>query len=305
MKNSTSDPFHSSLDFLHELFSAPLASKFGVNGSQSPPELGDLGGLPSIRAGGLFMATALLSAVLNIYSFSLPLKAALSQPSSTLKNTSASPLAQIQFRQPDLQEDSAPQDRPGGGGARPVCSDSSASICTSLGLMALVPFPETEQAWGQTLQAAPTLWFYIPYPSTAIHRLEFELWDEENQLIAQDQQIPIPTTPGVIRYQIPDTVSLEVGKTYRWYFLLRLDPDNPSLDEQTNGRIERIAPSSELLNQLETSSLLEQAQYLAAAGIWYDTLTVLAELYPDRPEAWRNFLQTTGLDHIAEEPLIQ
>jgi hypothetical protein len=34
-------------------FLPPLAPKFRVNRSQSPHELGDLGGLPSIRAGGL------------------------------------------------------------------------------------------------------------------------------------------------------------------------------------------------------------------------------------------------------------
>jgi hypothetical protein len=41
------------INFLHESFFVPLAPKFRVNGSQSPPELGDLGGLPNIRAGGL------------------------------------------------------------------------------------------------------------------------------------------------------------------------------------------------------------------------------------------------------------
>lgn len=210
----------------------------------------------------------------------------------------------VHFRQPNTGESSAPQDRPRGGGARPVCSTSGATpVCSSQGLMALVPSPEMGQAWGQTIVPDPTLWFYVPYAATDIARVEFELWDEDNNLVFRDRQLTIPVTPGVIPYPI-SSIPLEVGKTYRWYFLLRFDLDNPSLDEYVSGRIQRITPEAELIRQLDTAPALEQAQLLADAGIWYDTLTHLAAVYPQHPETWSQFLQMVGLSMIAEEPLV-
>ncbi|GAB4385512.1 MAG: hypothetical protein Kow00121_50550 [Elainellaceae cyanobacterium] len=169
--------------------------------------------------------------------------------------------------------------------------------------MALVPSPETGQAWGQTIASAPTLWFYVPYAQTDIYSMEFELWDEDNNLIVQDRQVSIPATPGITSYQVAAATPLEVGKTYRWYLLLRFDPNNPSLDEYVSGRIERIA-AADLSGQLEAALPLEQAQLLAEAGVWYDTLTVLAAVQAEQPEIWSQFLQAVGLSAIAEEPLV-
>lgn len=234
----------------------------------------------------------------GFYLMALPWETQAAEPPEILNNSS------VHFQPPDTQEDSAPQDRPKGGGARPACVDSSnpLPVCTDLSLMALVPFPQLGQAWGQTIAESPTLWFYNPYAPSAIHSLEFELWDENNHLIAQDSNIPIPSAPGIIRYRIP--VSLNSGQTYRWYFLLRFDPNNPSLDEQVSGRIQRITLSAQQMRQLQTASPMQQAQQLAEAGIWYDTLVALAQTYPIHPEIWSNFLQTVGLQSVSAEPLI-
>ena len=224
----------------------------------------------------------------------------------------------IQFEPPDTGEESAPQDRPRGGGTRPSCSDAPIrpAPCANLELTALVPYPEIVRddgqgrsskqpsAWGRTIAEIPTFWYYIPYPATAIHRAEFELWDKDGHLIIQDASVQIAETPGVIGY-LPDLEEpLEVGKTYHWHLILRLDPDNPSLDEYVSGRIQRVAFSPEQAGQLAVSSPLQQADLLAAAGIWYDTLTALAKVYRDAPATWIALLRQVELDEIAEEPLV-
>lgn len=224
---------------------------------------------------------------------------------------------QIHFQQPDTGEESAPQDRPRGGGSRPPCAELQigAFPCADLNLTALVPFPEIVQediqghlleqpaAWGRTIAAAPTFWFYIPYSSAAVHSAEFELWDDENHLIVQNSSIQISETPGVISYRPSLEAPLEVGKTYRWHLLLRFDPETPSLDEYVSGRVQRIAFPGQM-EQLETASPLQQASLLAEAGIWYDTLTALAKVHIDAPAVWIALLQQVGLDAIAEEPIV-
>ena len=224
----------------------------------------------------------------------------------------------IYFDPPDTGEESAPEDRPRGGGSRPPCSDVeiSPAPCADLELTALVPFPEIVKddgqgtlvkqpaAWGQTISETPTFWYYIPYPSAAVHGAEFELLDVDDNLIFRDPAVQLAETPGVIGYLPALEAPLEVGKTYHWHLILHIDPENPSLDEYVSGRIQRVDFSPEQAEQLETASPLQQADLLAEAGIWYDTLTALAKVYKDSPAAWIALLQQVELDEIAEEPIV-
>ncbi|MDJ0707135.1 MAG: DUF928 domain-containing protein [Leptolyngbyaceae cyanobacterium MO_188.B28] len=224
----------------------------------------------------------------------------------------------IYYQPPDTQENSDPQDRPRGGGSRPPCSESemSPAPCADLELTALVPFPEIVKddsqgsaakqpaAWGRTIAEIPAFWYYIPYPATAIHSAEFELLDDNDNLIFRDPSVQLAETPGVIGYHPNLEAPLEVGKTYNWHLILHIDPDNPSLDEYVSGRIQRVALPPEQVAQLDTLSPLQQADLLAEAGIWYDTLTALAKVYQDAPTAWISLLKQVELDEIAEEPIV-
>lgn len=232
------------------------------------------------------------------------------EPSNRLK---------ISFQQPNTSETSAPRDRPRGGGTRPICSEAEVQSgrCSGASLTALVPFPEKVQtseagqtttiyqAWGQTLEAVPTLWFYVPYPAEAVHSAVFEMVDDENQLVAQGTDLEITSTPGVIRYTPSLDVPLAVGETYQWNLLLRVDPAQPALDELVSGRIKRVEASADLSQRLgEASSPLQQATVLGEAGIWYDTVTTLASVYAEHSAAWADLLRAVGLEAIADAPLV-
>jgi len=100
-----------------------------------------------------------------------------------------------------------------------------------------------------------------------------------------------------------------MGKTYHWSFLMicgaQVTPDSPGVQ----GVIKRIKPNG-TLNQLDGEPLLEQALQYGANGIWFDTLTTLAQLRQSNPEdssfqmAWADLLKSVGLDAIATQPLV-
>ncbi|MGB3615243.1 MAG: DUF928 domain-containing protein [Elainellaceae cyanobacterium] len=258
---------------------------------------------------GLSMA-ALLACATWVSQVDHPARARTQAPNPPLK---------ISFQQPNTAETSAPRDRPRGGGTRPICSEEESQLgrCNGVSVAALVPFPEQQQpgedeqsvtiyhAWGQTLEPAPTIWFYVPYPPEAIHSADFELLDEQHQLVAQGTGLEITATPGVIRYTPELDVPLVVGKTYRWNLLLRFDPLEPAADELVSGRIKRVAPSTTLRQQLDgSSSALQQASLLGEAGIWYDMVTMLSTVYAEHSAAWVDLLRSVGLEAIADEPLV-
>ena len=228
---------------------------------------------------------------------------------SLLQNT-----IEISFRQPNTRETGAPLDRPRGGGSR--CGhDDDKSSCIEEGLTALVPFPKIitlneqgqeysiDSAWGQTLEAHPTLWFHLPYGADMIYATEFELWTEEGDRIFHTTDLPLAETPSITGYTLPETVSLDIGETYRWNLLVQSDPLIPSLDEMVSGRIQRVSLPAYQQQPSDTASLSETAQLLAHSGIWYDLLTTMVAAYPqDRvvwQTTWQDVLTDVGLPDIA------
>jgi hypothetical protein len=84
-------------------------------------------------------------------------------------------------------------------------------------------------------------------------------------------------------------------------------PDNPTVE----GRIQRIAPNPALSSQLKSLSAVERAALYGKNGIWYDTLTSLAQQRRSQPKdstlaaTWEKLLKSVGLEAIATKPLLQ
>jgi Domain of Unknown Function (DUF928) len=108
-----------------------------------------------------------------------------------------------------------------------------------------------------------------------------------------------------------DAPSLEKGKTYKWSFVLMCDnvlrPDSPLVE----GQIERTQMNAEAIAQLEKATPLQRAAFYGEAGIWYETLTVLADARHLQPEnadlelVWQDFLRSVELGAIASQPLLK
>lgn len=168
---------------------------------------------------------------------------------------------------------------------------------------------------GLTYAAHPTFFINIPEAGFA------------GKLILQDQvgndlaQIDIAPTQqaGVIAVTLPKNASpLEIGKNYKWFFALICDPnkeDNDITKEikpdlMVDGWIKRVEINPTLKRELEKAKGLEQPALYAQNGIWFDTLSSLAQMRLDNPKnptfttEWEELLKSVGLEKIAEMPLI-
>lgn len=174
-------------------------------------------------------------------------------------------------------------------------------------LTALLPGTSTP---GLTTAASPTFFFYLPENSA--EGAEFVLYDEKSEAI-YEKQVTVPTTEGVVSISIPtdpEVPELKVEGNYYWTFALVCNYDDRATDEYVQGQIQRVELSPDLTMEIENASDRDRVALYADAGIWYDTLTTLAQLRRENPtdplleRNWVDLLQSVGLDKIAREPLL-
>ena len=175
----------------------------------------------------------------------------------------------------------------------------------SCGLVALVP---TQTHWGETLEAHPTLWFYLASPTET---MTFELRDETTGEILSKAEFAATNGPGIGSYRLPATApDLEPDRIYRWQ--LTLDCAHTDSDPTVNSIVVRREADPDLAAQLPIASPEARVDLLATHGLWYDTLTELAQLRinnpqnPDLASAWVDLLEqpVVALDDLVEMPLI-
>lgn len=162
----------------------------------------------------------------------------------------------------------------------------------------------------RTISAHPTFWFYVPYSSELPREVEFFLLDEEEKELYKTV-VHIANTPGIISFRLPESAPpLEMGKQYLWQFSYRCNPRIRAEDDYVAGMVKRVATNGELMSQLEAAKTpLERVELYAKNGLWYETLTTLAELRRDNPRdeeiaaEWRELMRSIGLEHLADEPI--
>ncbi len=204
----------------------------------------------------------------------------------------------LKFEAPDRGR---PEGRREGAGTRGSCAVGQTP------LTALIPATNS----GQTLSAHPAFFFYVP--QTRSRSAEFAVLDENNQPIYQTN-LNITGIEGVVSVSLPDTPEkplLEVGKDYKWQFVILCNPDTKEDDLIVDGWIERVQADERFAQQIEKASGRDRVVLLARSGFWFDTLGSLAELRSAEPnntaiaDDWSNLLQSVGLDKIASEPLVK
>lgn len=190
----------------------------------------------------------------------------------------------------------APGDRKG---------SSSRRICPAVAkpLTALIP----PSNLGLTLSKHPTFWFYIPYTSDS--QAEFILLDDNEEAVYQ-QIVSLKGTPGIINLQLPENIALETGKQYKWQFSYICNPRFRADDIYVEGAVE-VAATENLVNPLLVGKTPEeQLKIYAANGLWFETVTILAQLRRDDVKnsaianEWLELLQSVDLETLATEPIL-
>ena len=220
-----------------------------------------------------------------------------SEPQNSIK--------QIFFKPPDDEE--PPPTRGAGSRNDRHCpqdapTNSGDSVAIPVGLTALVPNNQEGLTWAEH----PTVWIYLP--ETSARQMVLSIRAEGSQPHFQ-QFISITGDPGVVGISLDESAPiLEVERAYQWAVVLVCgDRPNPN-DPFVTAWVRRVTPSESFKPQ---HSALEQAALLGEQGIWYDTLTALAEMRRSQPlnprltEIWADFLAqpTVGLGAIANEPV--
>jgi Domain of Unknown Function (DUF928) len=201
------------------------------------------------------------------------------------------------------------------------------------------------QVWGRTTSAQPTLWFYYPYVSETVGKVEFILQDSQDQDLYREP-VSVPSSTGLVSIKLPAKVALKPGKMYHWYFkVLGKDcggqeprtakpgesakpdvsakpsisamlnepsvPDMMTIVRAVDGWIEYAPPTVALAAQLKQAPLQKQALLYAENGFWYNAVNALAELKQTTPsetsitEDWQTLLEQGGLGTLASQPVVK
>lgn len=165
---------------------------------------------------------------------------------------------------------------------------------------------------GLTTSERPTFWFYVPYTKNLTASAEFILQDSaENDIYKQ--AIALPAKPGVVDVSLPSTVaSLQLGKTYHWYLKVRCNQQQTaSVPIYVEGDIQRVNLDSGIIQQLQAAvDPRQKVRIYAANGIWFDALTILAQIRQKNPNDasvaadWQSLLYSVNLDNFATAPLV-
>ncbi len=199
------------------------------------------------------------------------------------------PALSLQF--PPTGGTGAPE-RTASGGRRDSCMKRGEIPAT-----ALVP----QNNLGTTVSETPTLFFYIPHSETKT--AEFVLMDNRHNELFQTK-IALSGKSGVMKLAVPPTVKLEDNKTYWWEFSIICDTQDRSGDRFIQGMLQRTPLSRELKTKLEAAKPLQQAELLAQAKIWQESLAIAAQLRSTNPKAWEELLKSVGLGAIASQPFV-
>ncbi|MFN6487519.1 MAG: DUF928 domain-containing protein [Nostoc sp. DedQUE03] len=200
--------------------------------------------------------------------------------------------------------------------------DNCPAVTTAL--TALVPLQEEEKiskqtdkpisaiVGGLTTSERPTFWFYVPYTQELTASAEFILQDSSQNDIYRSVIAP-PPKPSIISISLPSNASLQVGKTYHWYLkVLCNQQQTASVPIYVEGDIQRVNLDSRMMQQLQTAVALQQKVAIyAQEGIWFDSLTMLAQMRRKNPHDasvasdWQSLLKSVNLDNVATVPLVK
>lgn len=205
----------------------------------------------------------------------------------------------------------APTGRGKGAGSQGSCQIGKSQTQTNplIGLVYQKTVDEANRktdVWGQTTLQQPSFWFYIGYLPPA--HAEFIVQNQDGEEMSS-QSFKLSGTPGIVQFHLPSEVSLQKNKFYHWYLKIRCNPQG-STDDFVEGWVQKVELDAAIERQLNPSAPLNNAAIYAENGIWYDALTVLAELRRDKPNdsvittAWTDLLQSVDLNNIVQKPII-
>lgn len=183
--------------------------------------------------------------------------------------------------------------------------------------VALLPIPanavsnstQGTQVIGFMDTAADRPTFFVYVPAMGVEKGEFTLWSNDQTELLTEKTVLLPEQAGVIALNLPEEITLEPGNTYYWTLEVLCNEDDRSRNYYVEGLVQRVIPEAALVAQLEQASPRDRPALYANAGLWYETLSSLAQLRYENPADaslqadWENLLGSVNLTPVADAPL--
>jgi hypothetical protein len=136
-----------------------------------------------------------------------------------------------------------------------------------------------------TAQEQPLLFWFISKPTDVKCRISLhDVGKTPHQVIFETSMDGI-SARGIQKLDLlHENVRLRPGATYQWLIALVPNPSAPSNNIAAGGLLQRMTPTGELSAKLAGKSAAEQAKEYAAAGFWFDALSILAGAIDANPE---------------------
>ncbi|WP_414552431.1 DUF928 domain-containing protein [Anabaena sp. CCY 0017] len=236
---------------------------------------------------------------------------------TTLAVTAASPMTIAQRRRFTPRRRSLLRFKvPNVRGSRNLEAGAARGQCSPQGISAVLPAKPATMRTRQipvelTLSDRPT--FFVNVSETTAKQALFLLRNEAGDEILLEKNLNLTANKGIMSYTLPDDFSgLEIGQKYRWRLTLLCDPKggDRSGDPVASGWIERVEPTPDVAQQLESATETERTVIYADNGYWHDTLKIMADLRSANPRDmtlirdWLDLFESAGLNELANKPLI-
>ncbi|MBT9311654.1 DUF928 domain-containing protein [Leptothoe kymatousa] len=177
-------------------------------------------------------------------------------------------------------------------------SGASRGNCSADDLVALMPSSQ----YGMTSKSRPEVLVATAVESPRKALFSIQSTDD----YYYETYVELPDTSGIVSLSLPpEAPELAADELYQWSLILmcneRLRPDSPALQ----GWIK----THPLENTLARASL-DQATEYRNAHLWYDMISLLADLRIQEPnnqdvhDAWHSILDVTNLTDVANEPIL-
>ena len=135
-----------------------------------------------------------------------------------------------------------------------------------------------QQHIGQTHSSHPTFMWFVPVETSL--KGEFQIYqrtagERYQRLLAEPYEFE--STQGFMAFTLPEEIEdLQPGTDYVWQVLLRCG-ERPAEIYKVRAQLQVVEITDRLSEPLAIG-LLDQANQLAAAGLWYDALALLSPL---------------------------
>jgi hypothetical protein len=150
------------------------------------------------------------------------------------------------------------------GGTRGGCGITEKAIPA---LIALHP----DEGEGLTISGRPTLWLYVPQGFSP-NEVQLSIGDSRNPIY--QKTLPKLKTGGVVGLRLPDNMELmQPNERIEWQ--LRLSCNTQT--DLTRGTIRRVLLERTQQQAFQQLPIEDKLEFYAEQGLWYETLTMIAE----------------------------